>query len=123
MDRSNFDLRRLLAGTENILNGLLERLQETSCGGDFLFQAVSGALQVVPFLAATEQSAKRLDNSASAHGQMIETLRDECTKALRPRKSHEVSIAVSLHCTQDASDIAFILTRAYYMHYWYHTPL
>ena len=91
-ERSNFDLRRLLAGTENILHGLLESLQETSGGGDFAFQAVSGALKVVPFLTGNDQAAQEFDKGATTAENHIHTLRDDCTKALRPPIKHEVSI-------------------------------
>lgn len=82
-------MRRLLAGTENILNGLLDDLQEGSPGGDFAFQVVSGALKVVPFLPGSSASDHARETAVGA--KTIETLRDDCTKALRPPKKYEVS--------------------------------
>ncbi|KAK9893695.1 DUF254-domain-containing protein [Cystobasidium minutum MCA 4210] len=88
--RSNFDLRRLLAGTDNILNGVLTGLQETSLQVDRLLEAVSGALKVVPFLADLNHSLQTSgSNSSIATEYNVEGLRDECTKALRPAKAQE----------------------------------
>lgn len=82
-------MRRLLAGTENILDGLLDDLQEIAHGGDFAFQVVSGALKVVPFLSGPPRSEP--DSESAIIAKSVETLRDECTKALRPPRKYEAS--------------------------------
>lgn len=88
--RSNFDLRRLLAGTDNILNGVLQGLQETATHGDRLLEAMSGSLKIVPFLASLNASAQAGDGNVGTVNDNVEGLRDECTKALRPPKKHQV---------------------------------
>lgn len=93
-ERSNFDLRRLLAGTDNILNGLLESLQESSFGGDFAFQAVSGALKVTPFLSGLGANGAEAETTVAA--KTIDSLRDDCTKALRPPRKFEQGMLYAL---------------------------
>lgn len=104
--RSNFDLRRLLAGTDNILNGVLQGLQETALHGDRLLEAMSGSLKVVPFLASLNASAQAGDGMVGTVNDNVEGLRDECTRALRPPKKHRVrkeySRQIRLELTEQA---------------------